>query len=156
MKFIKVLLLLCLCFFAQGQDTDEKAKKTFSAKRTNESIRIDGKDLESDWNKAPILTDFTQWQGASVGSPSIAKTEVKILYSNAAIYVFARNYDNRADVRKELSERDGIGNAGFFGLLLDPFLSEIEAFEFIVTAAGTQFDAKISTFGEDNNWDAVE
>ena len=61
MKFIKVLLLLCLCFFAQGQDTDEKAKKTFSAKRTNESIRIDGKDLESDWNKAPILTDFTQW-----------------------------------------------------------------------------------------------
>ncbi len=155
MKIIQLLLLVCITIFAQAQDSKELPKRTFQAKRTSESIKIDGKAEEAAWAEATILTDFTQWQGAEVGAPSIAKTEVKVLYSDAAVYIFARSYDKRTDVRKELSERDGIGNADFFGVLLDPFMSEIEAFEFIVTAAGTQFDAKIATFGEDNNWDAV-
>lgn len=151
-KFTSLVFLLFFITFAQAQDDD--TKKHFKAVKIDHKITIDGKDNEADWQKAPILTDFTQWQG-DVGKPSTVKTEVRVLYDNHAVYIFVTNYDKREDVRTELSERDGIGNADFFGLFFDPFMSEINAFEFIVSATGGQFDAKMSQNGEDRAWDAV-
>jgi len=149
-----LFFFLFLSFFAQAQDTTIP-KKEFNAVKISSTIRIDGVADEADWAKSTILTDFTQWQG-DVGDPSALNTEARVLYSNKAIYVFAKSFDKRENIRRELAERDDIGNADFFGFLIDPFLSEIDAFEFIVSAAGTQFDAKISQQnGEDNNWDAV-
>ena len=155
-----ILAIRCSFFFfaclvsQQIQAQDGISKKKFEAVKISSNIHIDGVADEADWAKAPVLTDFIQWEG-DVGEPSTVKTEVRILYSDKAIYLFAKNYDKREDVRRELAERDDIGNADFLGLVLDPFLSEIDGSEFIVSAAGTQFDAKISQNGEDNDWDAV-
>ncbi len=146
-----IAICLFLSFFAQAQDG---AKRQFNAIKIASPIHIDGLADDDAWTKAPLLTDFVQWEG-DVGNPSSLKTEARVLYSDKAIYVFAKSYDKQENIRKELAERDNIGNADFFGVILDPFLSEIDAFEFIVSAAGTQFDAKISQNGEDNNWDAV-
>ena len=149
------LLMLLFCpFFAQAQSEPTPEKKHFEAVKIQTSIHVDGIANEPEWQQSPVLTNFTQWDG-DVGEPATAKTEVRILYSNKAIFVFAKNYDKPSDIRTELGERDQIGNADFFGFYLDPFLSEIEATEFIVSAAGTQFDAKITPNGEDNGWDAV-
>jgi len=153
---IRLLFFFVVCLVSrQAEAKDESpTKKQFDAVKISSAMRIDGIADEADWAKAPMLTDFTQWAG-DVGDPSAVKTEVRILYSDKAIYLFAKNYDKRKDIRRELAERDDIGNADFFGLVIDPFLSEIDGSEFIVSAAGTQFDAKISQNGEDSDWDAV-
>ncbi|HHB78710.1 MAG TPA: hypothetical protein ENK85_05720 [Saprospiraceae bacterium] len=153
-NFFFIVILLCFSFLAQAQKLAISTPKEFNAVKVSSNFHIDGLAKEADWAKAPVLTDFVQWQG-DVGDPSAAKTEVKVLYSDKAVYVFAKLYDQRKDIRKELAERDDIGNADFFGFFVDPFLSEIDGTEFIVSAAGTQFDAKISQNGEDNDWDAV-
>lgn len=145
-------IFLMFSFFAQAQES--APKRQFDAVKITSNIKIDGVPDEAEWAQAPILTDFIQWDG-DVGDPASAKTEVRVLYNDKAIYVFVKNYDKREDIRRELAERDDIGNADFFGLVIDPFLSGIDGTEFIVSAAGTQFDAKISPNGEDNDWDAV-
>jgi len=149
-RFFSLFSCLFFFLFAQAQDT----KRQFDAVKITSSIHVDGIADDDAWTKATILTDFIQWEG-DVGDPASLKTEAKVLYSNKAIYIFAKSYDKRENIRRELAERDDIGNADFFGVILDPFLSGIDAFEFIVSAAGTQFDAKVSQNGEDSDWDAV-
>ncbi len=154
-RFFYLLAVWLWCtFFAQAQEKAQPVHKEFDAVKIHAPIHVDGVGDEPAWSKATVLTGFTQWDG-DVGKPATSPTEVRVLYSNKAVYILAKNYDQSSDIRKELSERDGIGNADFFGFFFDPFLSEIEGTEFIVSAAGTQFDAKLNQNGEDDSWDAV-
>lgn len=65
-------------------------------------------------------------------------------------------YDTAPDsILQQVTQRDEIGNSDWFGIFIDPYKGGINGVSFIVTAAGAQFDAKYSIFGEDENWDAV-
>ncbi len=48
-----------------------------------------------------------------------------------------------------------MNNTDWFGIFLDTYLDGINGFGFIVTPANVQLKAKYSSFGEDENWDAV-
>ncbi len=149
---ILLLFAILVPLFTRAQS--EASPRSFEATRIFEKITVDGLDRESAWAQAPVLSQFTQWQG-DVGKPATSRTEVRLLYDDEAVYIFARLYDRPEDVRREISERDEIANSDFFGVFFDPFLSGIDAFEFLVTAAGGQLDAKLAPWGEDRTWDAV-
>ena len=153
MKFIGILLFLALPFLIFANDS--KGKKTTTAKRTDQEIIIDANLDEQAWQTAEVATGFTQMR-PNPGKSASFNTEVKIIYDNEAIYVGAKMYDPAPDsILQELGLRDNFNNTDFFGIVFDTYLDEINGFGFFVTPSGVQMDAKYSSFGEDNEWDAV-
>jgi hypothetical protein len=154
--FVPGLLFLLLSQILFAQTTPGQEKK-IAAKRTSISPKIDGVLDDEAWKDAPIATDFIENNPTSgrleTGS---RRTEVKLLYDDNAVYVSARMYGKPDSIAHEMVSRDQIGNADFFGVFLDTYLDRVNGNGFIVTAAGSQFDAKYSQVGgEDENWNAV-
>ncbi len=152
--FTGLLLVLCAATsFAQSAT----AKKKIAALRTFKSPKIDGVLDDEVWKSAPIATDFIENRPIPGRiEENEGRTEIKFLYDDYAIYVYARMYQNPDSVVHELVPRDQIGNADFIGVAFDSYQDGINGNGFYVTAAGVQFDAKYSLIGgEDANWNAV-
>lgn len=147
-------LLLVILFFQISIACLPQGKQLI-AKRIDKTPRIDGYLDEEIWNNVDVASDFIQRQ-PKPGSSSQQKTEVKIVYDDVAIYIGAQLYDTSPDsILKELSQRDNEANADAFGLFLDTYNDDINAYGFFVTAAGVQLDARYSSQGQDLNWNAV-
>jgi hypothetical protein len=159
MKKIFFSAILSFCMFSlAGQEVTalELSKKTISAVRIDKAPSIDGDISEEAWDRATSIgTDFITLDPV-FGNKATYPTKVKVLYDNTGIYISAMMYDGQPDsIRHQLVERDGIGSADWFGVFIDPYKDGINGLEFIVTAAGVQFDAKATPRGEDEAWDAV-
>nr|WP_315417502.1 DUF5916 domain-containing protein [uncultured Pedobacter sp.] len=155
MKRCILLFFIFICAFSQAQDISKQ--RQLEAKRTVLSPKIDGILDDECWNNVPIATDFIQIR-PNPGKVEAydRRTEMKVLYDDVAVYVYARMYDHPDSVSHELVSRDNIGNADFISIILDPFYDKMNGNGFFVTAAGVQFDAKYSQVGdEDANWNAV-
>jgi hypothetical protein len=133
-------------------------KKSLETKFTTEKIIIDGKINESAWQTVPIATDFVMFMpdnGKAIAQNK--RTEVRVLYDNDGVYVAATMFDD--DPKKILSEitlRDDIGTADFFGVFINGFNDQQQDFRFFVTASNVQNDSQASDAnGEDSSWDAV-
>lgn len=88
--------------------------------------------------------------------PDSLKTDVKIVYDDLGIYFGATMKDPEPDkILKELTERDGIGNDDFFFVLLNGYNDRQQSLQFIVTAAGVQYDAKMTNGNEDSSWNGI-
>ncbi|GAB3915570.1 DUF5916 domain-containing protein [Mucilaginibacter boryungensis] len=158
MKTIFGLCLSCLtvCVFAQAP------VKKLEAIKVTTPPKIDGVLDDDVWKNAPIATDFVENNPvAGRHEKNEERTEVKIAYDNAAIYVAARMHETSAGkVARELTTRDNIANDDYFGMILDTYLDGINGTGFYVTAAGVQFDAKYIPAGsggsnEDGSWNGV-
>jgi len=149
-----LVAIVAFLAIAQAQELNLTKKQT-KAYRTESVPKIDGELNEVDWQSAPNATDLVQLQPVAGGKPT-HRSEIKIMYDNAALYVGAMMYDTAPDsILQQVTQRDEIGNSDWFGIFIDPYKGGINGVSFIVTAAGAQFDAKYSIFGEDENWDAV-
>ncbi|WP_231458524.1 DUF5916 domain-containing protein [Pedobacter sp. Leaf132] len=155
MKFYFTLLfaLSVSLIFAQ----DPSKQRELKAVRTAETPKIDGVLDDACWVNVPIVTDFFELRPVPGRvEKQDRRTEMKVLYDDVAIYVYARMYDAADSVSHELVSRDNIGNADFISIIVDPFYDKMNGNGFFVTAAGVQFDAKYSQVGdEDPNWNAV-
>jgi hypothetical protein len=153
----RCILFFFIFIYAFSQAQDISKQRQLDAKRTIQSPKIDGILDDECWNNVPIATDFIE-QRPNPGriEPKDRRTEMKVLYDDVAIYVYARMYDHPDSVSHELVSRDNIGNADFISIIVDPFYDKMNGNGFFVTAAGVQFDAKYSQVGdEDANWNAV-
>ena len=85
------------------------------------------------------------------------KSVVKILYDDTGVYIGATLFDNEpGKIARELTERDNIENDDIFGVTLNGYNDHQQSLEFLVTPAGVQADAKLTTdLGEDFSWNAV-
>src|SRR4051812_14699139 len=74
-------------------------------------IIVDGKLDDAAWNAAKPITDFVQ-QSPDEGKPPTQRTEIRILYDAAALYIAARMYDSLGakGVRSTLARRDQVMN----------------------------------------------
>jgi hypothetical protein len=147
-----VVLLLNICLGVS------QTKKSLSALKTTEKISIDADLDEISWKNAAIATDFVSFEPIN-GSPipKDFKTEVKLVYSDDAIYIGATLYDpNPNAILKELVERDEIGTSDFFGVFINGYNDGQQEFRFFVTAANGQIDTNFtSSEGEDGSWNAI-
>ncbi len=132
------------------------SQKVLQAVRTDAAFEIDGHLDESAWDNAIDASQFTTWQPNPGLSPNKDAT-IKFLYDDEALYIGAFMEEVGPDsVMQEITQRDRVGNTDWFGVLIDPYESGNNAFEFITMATNTQFDAKIvENQGEDTDWDAV-
>ena len=131
------------------------SQKNLVANRVSNKITIDGHLDEAEWKEADVATDFTNWQPQAGTTPSQI-TEVRVIYDDEAMYIGAYMQErSRDDIMTEITERDNLGNTDWFGIILDTYGNATEADEFIIASTGTQFDAKVGSNGEDEDWDAV-
>jgi Domain of unknown function (DUF5916)/Carbohydrate family 9 binding domain-like len=154
LRLILSLLLILICTAAVAQ------VKSLPAVKTAQSIKIDGSINEAAWTDAPGATDFIK-TFPTFGEASSRKSVVKLLYDDAAVYVAAYLYDDKKNIRKQLTQRDVLErqDADVFGIGLDTYHDRQNAFIFQVSAAGVQGDARQSLSGDNNgfdrSWDAV-
>ncbi len=146
-----ILLLGTLNSFAQAPI------KKLQAVKTDKSIKIDGDITDEAWKDAPIATGFIEFRPTpGKVEKHEQRTEVKLLYDNTAIYIAARMYEHPDSIEAQIVTRDQVGNADFIGVIFDTYRDRINGFGFYVTAAGSQYDARYSQTGnEDDLWNAV-
>ena len=151
--FIGFLLIQALGLYSQSENMKQPVR-ALEAYKTATSIKIDGVLDEADWSKAELSNGFLQREPNPGKVPSY-DTEVKVIYDNEAIYLGALVKDNVDSMSFQMTERDGLSNADWFGMIFCPYQDGINGVGFIITSQGVQFDTKYSALGEDAQWDAV-
>src|SRR5512147_2529885 len=153
--FLVPMIALFLCGFAQTRNVP--------AVKTDHPPKIDGNLDDAAWLTAPVVSDFIQ-NFPNSGQASTVKSEVKILYDNSAIYIGAFLHDDPALIRKQLTARDGEqqSDVDYFSVFFDTYHDSQNGFQFLVTSANVQTDARLSPnftgdFGSygDKTWNAV-
>lgn len=153
---IRLVLLLilfpgsCSLLFAQG----------ILIKRTTGSIRIDARMDEPDWTTSDVAKDFKQFFPYDT-SLAKAQTEVRILYDDQNMYLFAKMYNlgPRTYVTPSL-RRDFRGEANDgFTVVFDPFQDRTNGFVFGANPYGVQREGLVANGGGTGptdfslNWD---
>ena len=156
MRLLPALALILFCTAAHAQ-------KTLPAIKTTSAPRIDGDLSDAAWSTAPVATDFIQNYPDNL-KPSKVKTQVRIVYDDDAVYVGAYLFDDPKLIRKQLTARDGEDrqDVDFFSVFFDTYHDQQNGFQFLVTTANVQTDAKLAGSGGgdfddygDKSWDAV-
>ena len=148
--FFCIILLFASKMFGQ--------KKTIQTQFTDEKISIDGKFDEKAWKSAQTATDFVMYAPYNgVPIPPEKKTDVKVVYTNEAIYIAATMYDDQpTEISRELTERDKFATADHFGVQLNGYNDGQQEFRFFVSAVGVQIDVFYTEAnGEDVSWNAI-
>ena len=151
MKFSLPLFFVLITTFCNGQ------LKTYEPTKINAKVKIDGKQDENFWNGTNSITNFIT-ANPNFGQEPKKKTEVKITYDNVAIYIFAILHDPEKNIRKQLTQRDALDrqDCDILTIGFDTYQDKQNGFQFQVSSAGVQGDAKLSTAnGTDRGWDAV-
>ena len=153
--FLVPLMVISLYGFTQTRN--------LPALKTSNPPKIDGSLDDATWALAPVAGDFIQ-NFPKAGEPASVRSDVKILYDNSAIYIGAMLYDDPALIRKQLTARDGEQrtDVDYFAVFFDTYNDNQNGFQFLVTSANVQTDARLSAnfigdFGDygDKTWDAV-
>ncbi len=150
-----VILSILLSFHTAAQ------VKTLPSARAAGSVKIDGNLEDPAWQAAPAAGDFVK-TFPDFGKASSKKSVVKVLYDDVAIYIGAYLYDEKKNIRKQLTQRDVLErqDVDVFTVGMDTYHDRQNAFIFQVSAAGVQGDARqsLSNSGDggfDRSWDAV-
>jgi hypothetical protein len=139
---------------AQGSSGQDRPVTVSRAARLSGDIRLDGHLSEAAWAGAPVTGGFTQIE-PDEGQPATQKTEVRVLYDDAALYVGVRLHDN-GPITGRLGRRDmPLGDSDWFGLAIDSYHDHRTAFVFDVNPAGVRRDEIKTIDVDDNSWDPV-
>lgn len=132
-------------------------RKELKSVKTNSSFSIDGELKEVAWKDAVPITGLIETRpNFGLKESEENRTEIYLLYDNNNIYIGGYCHERSRDsVSRELVGRDRIGNSDYVGVAFDTYNDKINASGFYVTPYGEQYDAKYSTFGEDDTWSAV-
>ena len=156
-RFFTVLYVCCslpsLIFGAPPQDSQGKVVRAI---RVEESPVLDGNLDEAIWRQVPVISDFLQ-RDPREGEPATEKTEVKIIYTNTAIYFGVVCYDSEPEriIAKERARDDTLQTDDTFEIILDTFYNRKDGFLFRTNPLGTKFESWITEEGrrQNANWD---
>lgn len=155
---VRCLLVLQTGLLAQNglaQATTDANRRQGTALRVEKAPKMDGVLDDMAWNDAPVMRDFTTFSPA-FGKPASEQTEVRIVYTDEAIYIGAYLYQrDPSGIRRDLSRRDGQSSGDQFHVGLDTYRDRQNAFRFEVSASGVQRDLRMSPNDADVTWDAV-
>jgi len=133
-------------------------RRALAAARATSVPTIDGRLDDAVWSTAAAGRDFVQRYPDAL-APATQRTEVRILFDDAALYVAMRMFDSAPDsVVAPLARRDGDPYSDWAEISIDGYLDRRTAFRFVVNPANVQRDALVSgddLSNQDDGWDAV-
>ena len=122
------------------------------AAATDTAPVIDGSVLDDKaWATAKVITGF--WQTTpDEGQPASENTEVRVIYTETALYIGVVNYDRAPElIISSESRRDAsLTNTDSFLVLLDTFRDRQNGFVFGTSPAGIEYDGQV--IGEGPGW----
>jgi len=138
-----------------GQASEGAASR---ATKTAGTIRVDGRLDEPAWRETVPLSRFLQQVPVEGGEPS-EKTEIRILFTDTALYIGAVCHDRspRDIVATQLSRDADLDVDDRLTIVLDPFFDHRNGFFFQVNAAGARADGQVSNNAESlsRDWDGI-
>ncbi len=139
-----------------GARAQNSIERVAQAKRVNSSPKLDGDLNEALWKEASTISQFLQ-RDPREGEPATEKTEVKIIYTDTAIFFGVVCFDSQAEkiIANERARDDSLGSDDTFEIILDTFHNHRDGFLFRTNPLGTKFDSWIVDEGqrENSNWD---
>ena len=119
-------------------------------------IVLDGRFNEEVWQQAPAISEFQQREPAEGQAPT-HRTEARMAYDDAALYVAVRAYDTDADaIVGILTRRDQRSPSDWIRIVVDSYFDRRSAYEFGVNPVGVKTDRYYFNDGQsDDSWDAV-
>jgi hypothetical protein len=130
----------------------------------SDRIQLDGLLDEAAWQAAPVSSGFRQ-QEPDEGAPATERTEVRVVYDEATLYVGITAYDSNPDaIIARVLQRDRVMQGANFGrfnfttddgvaILFDTFHDHRNAMIFATNPNGAEFDALLSDEGREVNVD---
>ena len=110
--------------------------KHYIVNKINDQINIDGKDDELAWSNAIYTDDFIDIEGDKIPSQ---KTNVKMLWDEKFLYVFAKLYENH--IWGDITKRDEvIYYNNDFEVFINPNDDVFSYGEIEINALGTEWD----------------
>ena len=161
-----IFFSLSLCFLfiakthAQQPQTDlagSDGGKSVKIPILDVNIRIDGTINESAWDEATPIADFHQYLPAEYVEPT-QPTEVRIFYTNEALYIAARLWDSNPELIIDNVLRQGqrLGSDDVFAIILDPYLDRRNGYRFEVNANGVRWEGLFQNITEiQSSWDGI-
>ncbi len=128
--------------FVAPLDSSTSTTPSIDIPRLEAGVEIDGVLDESVWSRALVLDGFSQYLPVD-GRPAEDSTRVLVWYSPTHIYFGIRAFEDHAEVRATLADRDKIAGDDFVQILLDTFHDQRQAFLFGVNPLGVQSDGMI-------------
>jgi hypothetical protein len=110
-----------------------------SIPRLQADVRVDGRLDEEVWQRAAVLTGFSQYAPVD-RLPAEDSTEVRVWYSDHAIYFGVRAFEPHGAVVATLADRDRLSGDDQVQILLDTFDDRRRALLFAVNPLGVQAD----------------
>jgi Domain of unknown function (DUF5916)/Carbohydrate family 9 binding domain-like len=110
---------------------------------------IDGRLDDAAWQAAQPIGTFVQREPVEGAAPS-ERTEVRVVWDDAAIYVAAWLYDREpaAIVLGETRRDADLGDNDAIRILLDTYLDRQNGFVFGTTPAGIEYDGQVTREGQ--------
>ena len=120
------------------------------AVRVEQGPVIDGVLDDPVWEQAALIDEFIQQEPLG-GAPGTERTEVRVLYDGANLYVGVLAFDSSPErVNATEMRRDGsqIMNEDNFQIILDTFMDSRSAYMFVVSPLGAMLDQQVFREGE--------
>ncbi len=121
---------------------------TAAAAEVAEAPLVDGRPVEDVWQRAPVMTGFTQREPMD-GQPASERTEVRVVFDEEALYVGVWAFDSQPEnitygerIRDfEVTESDAVV------FVLDTYNDDQNGFVFGTTPTGIEYDGQVASEG---------
>ena len=149
----------CAVDESSGARSAAPAACALSAVRADEgqAPAVDGRLDDPVWARAQPATGFRQAE-PTPGEAASQRTEARVVYTDAAVYVGMRMYDTAPDqVRAQFVRRDDHeAVSDWASVMFDSYFDRRTSFEFATTPTGTRVDIlHLDENAQDVAWDAV-
>lgn len=156
--FVRYTFLLVVSLMLSATTLYSKPMRSVQeARATRITIppQIDGILEPGIWDLALPVREFIQYDPWYEAMPSYA-SDVRILFDDRAIYIGAFLYDSAPDsILRQLGPRDSSLNADAFGIKLDTYNNQLDAYTFEVSASGVQRDFRAQDGTYDGVWESA-
>lgn len=131
--------------------------KQLGLPRLQSGVKLDGNLDDAQWQQAARTDELAQVFPVEFAKPS-QPTEVKVFYTDDALYVGARmtESDPAAIRARVLRQGQALGSDDVFALIIDPYLDRRNGYRFEVNPNGVRWDGLFQNINEvEGNWDGI-
>lgn len=150
-------LLLAHEASAQQAGTVNVDRKSAQIPNLASEAQIDGVLNDAVWAQAALVDDLHQVFPTEFATPT-QRTEVRMYYTNEALYVSARMFESDPGqiAAQVLRQGQALGADDVFAIILDPYLDRRNGYRFEVNANSVRWEGLFQNINDvEGNWDGI-
>lgn len=138
-RIVITLVLFLFPVLALASISTPLYRPTVDVSKLNHDIKIDGNFESTEWSAASIISNFTERNPGDNIQP-LVNTETYITYDDENLYIAFKCFDNPADIRASMTQRDQYSGDDEVAVYIDTYGDASIAYQFYVNPLGIQKD----------------